>query len=153
MGVSADFFFLFTMHKNGVFGADFEVINTRFYHWGVICLTLHIYTYRFSFYFQNYSVLWNTIVVFIPSSGAPPPGKLWEKLHQNGVFWAHFEVLINLNGHFYNWKFIRKKCFSLYIDYMYTCISIFFFRKYSYTLAFEYDRKHHLSVYFLLNVF
>ena len=69
-------------------------------------------------------------------------------LHQNGVFWAYFEVLINLNGHFYNWKFIRKKCFSLYIDYMYTCISIFFFRKYSYTLAFEFDRKHYLSVYF-----
>ena len=31
---------------------------------------------------------------------------------------------------------------------MYTCISIFFFRKYSYTLAFEFDRKHYLSVYF-----
>ena len=28
-----------------------------------------------------------------------------------------------------------------------------FFRKYSYTLAFEFDRKHYLSVYFfLLNV-
>ena len=38
--------------------------------------------------------------------------------------------------------------FSLYIDYMYTCISFFFFRKYSYTLAFEFDRKHYFSVYF-----
>ena len=35
-GVFADFFFLFNMHKNGVFGADFEVINTRFYHWEVL---------------------------------------------------------------------------------------------------------------------
>ena len=60
MGVSADFFFLFNMHKNGVFGADFEVIThvftiEKFYE--KMCFTLHIYTYRFSFYFQNYSVL------------------------------------------------------------------------------------------------
>ena len=49
-------------------------------------LTLDIYTYRFSFYFQNYSVLWNTIVtfmkvvlnsIFTPSSEGPPR-KLWE---------------------------------------------------------------------------
>ena len=35
-GGLADLFFLFNMHKNGVFGADFEVINTRFYHWEVL---------------------------------------------------------------------------------------------------------------------
>ena len=119
-----------------------------------MCLTLHIhvYTYRFSFYFQNYSVLWNTIVtfmkvvlnsIFIPSSEGvpPPPRKTLRKLHQNGVFWAHFEVLINLNGHFYNWKFIRKNMFlaiyrlhvPMYFDFffskilIYSCIWIFFF--------------------------
>ena len=33
--------------------------------------------------------------IFIPSSEGPP-GKLWENYIKNGVFWAHFEVLINL---------------------------------------------------------
>ena len=82
------------------------------------------------FKFHFYSVFWRG-----------PPGKLWE----NYIKMVYSEVLINVNGNFYNWKFIRKKCFSLYIDYMYTCISIFFFEN---TLAFEFDRKHYSSVYF-----
>ena len=86
--------------------------------------------------------------IFIPSSEGPPPRKTLRKLHQNGVFWAHFEVLINLNGHFYNWKFIRKKMFlAIYRLHVHMYFD-FFFRKYSYTLAFEFDRKHYLSVYF-----
>ena len=159
MGVFADFFFLFNMRKNGVFGADFEIINTRFYHWEVLWKNVSHSTYIYiqifilfpkllcimkhycdinesGFKFHFYSLFWRG-----------PPRKTLRKLHQNGVFWAHFEVLINQNGPFYNWKFIRKKCFSLYIDYMYTCISIIFW-KYSYTLAFEFDRKHYFSVYF-----
>ena len=77
----------------------------------------YCYINESGFKFHFYSLFWRV----------PPPPKTLRKLHQNGVFWVHFEVLINLNGHFYNWKFIRKKFFSLYIDYMYTCISNFFF--------------------------
>ena len=63
-------------------------------------LTLDIYTYRFSFYFQNYSVLWNTIVtfmkvvlksIFTPSSEAPPPGnfeKITSKWCILSAFWG-----------------------------------------------------------------
>ena len=55
------------------------------------------------------------------------PGKFWE-MHQNGVFWAYFEVLINLNWHFHNWKFIyQKKNVSRYFDFLFqkkSCISI-----------------------------
>ena len=127
------------------------------------CVSLYIYIHidfisflKLLCIMKHYIVTLMKVVlnsIFIPSSEAPPPvnlEKITSKWHQ--YYWAHFEVLINLNGHFYNWKFIRKKCFSLYVDYMYTCISIFF-QKYSYTLAFEFDRKHYLSVYFLLNVF
>ena len=38
-------FFLFNMHKTGVFGADFEVINTRFYHWEVLWKNVSHSTY------------------------------------------------------------------------------------------------------------
>ena len=50
------------------------------------------------------------------------PRKFFEKLHQNGVFWVHFEVINTL---FLHWKFIWKKCVSLnlHIDYLY-----FFFK-------------------------
>ena len=47
MGVSADFVFFLICIKNGVFGADFEVINTRFTiekFYEKMCLILHIYT-------------------------------------------------------------------------------------------------------------
>ena len=96
-GVSAYFFF-FNLHRNCVFGADCEVINTLFYHWKFyekkMCLALHIWIYRFSFCFQNYSVLWNTIVtlmkvisnsILISSSEGVLPRKILRNLHQNGV--------------------------------------------------------------------
>ena len=50
------------------------------------------------------------------------PGIFFEKLHQNGAFWVHFEVI---NTRFLHWKFIWKKCVSLnlHMDYSY-----FFFK-------------------------
>ena len=42
---------------------------------------------------------------------------------------------------------------SRYISTTCTHVFRFFFRKYSYTLAFEFDRKHYFSVYFYLMCF
>ena len=59
-----------------------------------------------------------------PAGGGPGglPRKFFEKLHQNGAFWVHFEVI---NTHFLHWKFIWKK--MRLTKFTYTCRLFIFF--------------------------
>ena len=82
-------FNFFYLHKKDVFGADFEVNNTRFYHWKVlwkICLTIPLFIYVYILCFQNYIMEhyceMNKSGFKVPELHPLPkgvsPGKLWK---------------------------------------------------------------------------